>query len=95
MPTIDDDGRVPLPDDVVERLDVEPGETPVSVTAESGRIVVEPDPEEVVAATETPDEQAGTDGEGSPAAVDDPPWDPDVFSRKHRERIRRGARGED
>lgn len=49
MPTVDSKGRIVLPQELRERLDIGPGEE-VDVHEENGRVVVEPErsPEEII-----------------------------------------------
>ncbi|NHX37107.1 MULTISPECIES: AbrB/MazE/SpoVT family DNA-binding domain-containing protein [Halolamina] len=49
MPKVDSKGRVVLPQELRERLDIGPGEE-VDIHEENGRLVVEPerDPEEII-----------------------------------------------
>lgn len=86
MARIDTKGRVTLPKAVREDLGLEPG-TEVEVHDEDGRVVIEPerDPEDVIADLERmTGEIERVPGEGASLGED-------LFARKHREAIRRGA----
>lgn len=84
MVTVDSKGRIVLPQDVRDRLELRPG-TEVTVRNDGDRIVVEPedDPEEIIDDIETLVEEASSDRP-------DPDTD-DPFSRDHLEAIQRGA----
>lgn len=85
MPTVDAKGRIVLPKEVRERLDIDPG-TEVDVQEEDGRVVVEPerDPDEIIERMESLIEDAAADR----TPPDD---DLDVYAREHAETIRRQA----
>jgi AbrB family looped-hinge helix DNA binding protein len=86
MVTVDSKGRIVLPKEVRERLDIRPG-TEVEVRVEDGRVVVdtEPDPERVV------DRLESLVAEASAERDPDPPGERDRHARDHAETIRRGA----
>ena len=87
MPTVDSKGRIVLPQEVREALDIAPG-TEVAVHEEDGRAVVEPedDPDEVIERMETLiEETSRTAGDAVPLDDTSP------VARKHREAVRRGA----
>ena len=86
MPKVDPKGRIVLPKDVRERLDIEPG-AEVEVRADDGKAVVEPerDPDEIIGRMEELVESADT---GPQTDIDDR----DVYARDHAETVRRRAR---
>ena len=86
--TIDSKGRIVLPKELRERLDLTPG-TEVIVREQDGEVVVDPvdDPETVLArmerlVAETAPEQPDT------TALDES----DPIAHEHREAVRKGAR---
>jgi len=85
MTKVDAKGRIVLPKEVRDRLDIEPG-AEVEVRADDGRAVVEPerDPGDIVDRMETLIEK-GTDERAPP---DD---DLDAYARDHAETVRRQA----
>jgi len=90
MVTVDSKGRVVLPKEVRDRLDISPG-TEVEVRVEDGRVVVdtETDPERVVDRLESLVAEAGANRDP------DPPGERDPHARDHAETIRRGAEADD
>ena len=86
MPTVDSKGRLVLPQEVREQLEITPG-TEVTVHEEDGRVIVEPaeDPDAVIERMERLIEETAVDDETRP--LDDAA----PVARKHRETIRRGA----
>jgi AbrB family looped-hinge helix DNA binding protein len=86
MVKVDSKGRIVLPQDVRERLDITPG-TEVDVREEDGKAVVEPedDPEQVIERMEQLIQEAATNSEETT------PLDTDPVAKKHREAVRRGA----
>ena len=90
MPRVDSKGRIVLPKEVRERLDLESG-TEVEVREEDGKAIVEPetDPERVIDRMESLIEEAAA--ERSPREYDDL----DVYAREHADTIRRQARSGD
>lgn len=93
MPEIDDEGRLPLPDEILERYHLKPGTT-VEVETDGCRLVLEPQrtPEEILARMDELLEEVPDDlsERADPPDEDRPPWDVDVFSQRHRENIRSG-----
>lgn len=87
MPEIDDEGRLPLPDEILECYHLEPGTT-VRVETEGGRIVLEPErpPEEILARMDELLEEV-RNGEIQRAETAN---ENDPFARSHREKIRSG-----
>jgi len=88
MVKVDDKGRIVLPKELRERLDITPG-TEVDIHEKDGRAVVEPedDPERIIERMEQlVAETAPENGETSPLADG-----VDPIARKHREAIRRGT----
>lgn len=89
MPKVDSKGRIVLPQELRERLDIGPGEE-VDVHEENGRVVVEPErsPEEIIDRME--ELVAGiSDREPTPYEELDPQ------SRDHVDTIRRQAENAD
>jgi len=89
MPKVDDKGRIVLPKEVRERLDLTPG-TEVEVRADAGRAIVAPedDPERIIRQLD--------DLVASAAPKREPPatgGDLHPIARKHAERIRNGVEG--
>lgn len=88
MVTVDQKGRVVLPQEIRERLGISPG-TEVEIKEENGKAVVKPedDPEQVIERMEElieetssqPEERGSFDEEADPIA------------QKHRDVVRRGA----
>lgn len=88
MTKVDSKGRIVLPQEIRERLDITPG-TEVDIHEEGGRAVVEPEdnPDEILARMEQLVEETSSErGETRP-----PTNGADPISQKHREAIRRGA----
>ncbi|MCD2201064.1 AbrB/MazE/SpoVT family DNA-binding domain-containing protein [Halobacterium sp. KA-4] len=88
MAKVDSKGRIVLPKEVRERLDITPG-TEVAIHEEDGKAVVEPEdnPEQIIERME----QLIT--ETSPEPGETMPLDEgaDPIAQKHRDAIRRGA----
>jgi AbrB family looped-hinge helix DNA binding protein len=88
MPTVDSKGRIVLPQEVRERLDIDPG-TEVTVREEAGRAIVEPedDPQQILDRMET------LVAETTPASEERHPFegDSDPIARRHREAVQDGA----
>lgn len=86
MTTVDSKGRVVLPKEVRDRLDIAPG-TEVEIEEEDGRVVVKPekDPDRIVERLESLVEDAA-EGRATPDYDD-----LDVHARKHADAIRRQA----
>lgn len=92
MSKVDSKGRIVLPKEVRERLDITPG-TEVAVREEDGTVVVEPekDPEEILERMEQLVAETSADrGETKPPADS-----PDPVARDHRAAVRRGAKRDD
>lgn len=90
MVKVDSKGRVVLPKEVRERLDLAPG-TEVEIREVDGKAVVEPerDPEAIVDRLTSLVEEAAA--ERDPDDYDDL----DVYAREHAETVRRQARTPD
>jgi len=88
MAKVDSKGRIVLPQEVRERLDITPG-SEVEVHEEGGRAIVEPedDPDEVIERMEQLVEETAVE-RGETAPLDS---DADPIARKHRDAVRRGA----
>jgi AbrB family looped-hinge helix DNA binding protein len=86
MPTVDSKGRIVLPQELRERLEINPG-TEVTVREEDDSLVVEPadDPDAIIERMERLVEETAADGEMRPLD------DATPVARKHREAVRRGA----
>jgi len=86
MPTVDSEGRVVLPREVLERLGITPG-SEMEIREEDGQVVIEPedDPDEIVADLEGLIEAATAERDRT---SDD---DLDAQSRDHVDTIRRRA----
>lgn len=87
MPKVDAKGRVVLPQELRERLDIAPG-TEVEVREEDGEVVIRPeaDPERILERLDRlVDEAASRRGETTPLDATDP------AARRHRDAVRRGA----
>lgn len=88
MPTVDSKGRIVLPKDVRERLDITPG-TAVEVHEEDGKAVVEPedDPEAII------ERMVHLVAETSPGREETTPLSAGIepVAQKHRDAVRRGA----
>jgi AbrB family looped-hinge helix DNA binding protein len=90
MPKVDSKGRIVLPQELRDRFDITPG-TEVVVREEDGKMVVRPedDPDQVIERLDRlVEEAASRRGETVPTDGTDP------IPRKHREAVRRGARGD-
>ncbi len=88
MATVDSKGRIVLPQEVRERLDITPG-TEVEIHEEDGKAVVEPedDPQEIIERMEQLVEETSSErGETTPVTDG-----VDPIAQKHRDAIRRGA----
>ncbi len=87
MPEIDDEGRLPLPDEILERHHLKPGTT-VEVETDGGRLVLEPKrtPEEILARMDELLEEVPDD----PSERADTVNEDDPFARSHRRKIRSG-----
>lgn len=90
MVTVDSKGRIVLPQELRERLGIEPG-TEVEISEQDGKAVVEPedDPERIIERMERLVEESTQE---KTAPVDD---DTDPIARKHRAVVRQGAAGDD
>ena len=90
MAKVDSKGRIVLPQEVRERLDIAPG-TEVTIYEEDGRAVVEPekDPDQIIDRME--DLIADADSDRSPQRYDDL----DAIARDHADTIRRQAQQAD
>ncbi|MFB6221466.1 MAG: AbrB/MazE/SpoVT family DNA-binding domain-containing protein [Halolamina sp.] len=88
MPTVDSKGRIVLPQEVRERLDIAPGEE-VEVHEEEGRVVVEPKPDPAQVLEQMEELVAGI-SDREPTAYDE--LDPQ--SKTHVDAIRRQADSE-
>jgi AbrB family looped-hinge helix DNA binding protein len=96
MVRVDSKGRIVLPSEVRDRLGIRPG-SDVEVTAENGRVVVEPedDPDQIMHNLEAMIEAAAAnrecrredESEGMGLTLDEDP-----IAAKQREIIRRGAK---
>lgn len=86
MAKVDSKGRIVLPQDLRERLGLEPG-TEVDVREEEGRAVVEPEdrPEDIIADLERQIKDAASRRKQTPKAELGP------IARDHLETIQRGA----
>lgn len=92
MSKVDSKGRIVLPKEVRERLDITPG-TEVEVREEDGKAVVEPetDPDEILDRMERLVAETSADrGEATPSEDA-----ADPVARKHRAAVRRGAKRDD
>lgn len=89
MPRVDSKGRVVLPRELRDRLDITPG-TEVEVREEDGKMVLRPetDPAQVIERLERLVEETASPEETTP------PEDVDPVARKHRDAVRRGAEAE-
>jgi AbrB family looped-hinge helix DNA binding protein len=88
MTKVDAKGRIVLPQEVRERLGIEPG-SEVEVREEDGKAVVEPedDPEQILEEMEQlVEEAAGRRGETTPLDEDVAP-----AAKRHRTTVRQGA----
>lgn len=88
MPKVDSKGRIVLPQELRDRLDITPG-TEVEVREEDGKMVLQPeaDPDQVIERLERLVEETASRSEKAT-----PPDDIDPVARKHRDAVRRGAR---
>ena len=88
MPNVDSKGRIVLPKEVREHLDITPG-TEVTVREEAGKVVVEPedDPEEIIERMEQLVAETATQRDETRPL--DKSVDP--TAHKHRTAVRRGA----
>lgn len=92
MSKMDSKGRIVLPKEVRERLNITPG-TEVEVREEDGKAVVEPedDPADILDRMEQLVAETSTDrGESTPPADSSDP-----VARDHRAAVRRGATRDD
>lgn len=88
MPKVDSKGRIVLPQELRERLNITPG-TEVEVREEDGKAVVKPEnsPDEILERMEQlVAEAASNRGEMAPLSEA-----ADPVARKHRDAVRRGA----
>lgn len=88
MATVDSKGRIVLPQEVRERLDITPG-TEVEIHEEDGKAVVEPEdnPEQIIERMEQ------LIADTAPEQGDTTPLDEgvDPIAQKHRDAVRNGA----
>lgn len=88
MAKVDSKGRIVLPQEVRERLDITPG-TEVEIREENGKAVVEPEdnPDDILDRMEQlVDEASSEDGETTPLHEG-----ADPIAQKHRDAVQRGA----
>ena len=92
MSRVDSKGRIVLPKEVRERLDITPG-TEVEVHEENGKAVVKPevDPDDILDRMERLVAETSAGENESPPARDAP----DPVAKKHRDAVRRGAERDD
>jgi len=92
MSRVDSKGRIVLPKEVRERLDITPG-TEVEVHEENGKAVVKPevDPDDILERMERLIAETSAGENESPPARDAP----DPVAEKHRDAVRRGAERDD
>lgn len=97
MTKVDPKGRIVLPQEVRERLDITPG-TEVEIREEDGKAVVEPekDPEEIIARMEDligekREVEEGTFSETEHGETRPLSEEPDPIAQEFRENVRKGA----
>lgn len=92
MVTVDSKGRVVLPQDVRDRLGITPG-TEVTIRAEDGKAVVEPedDPERIIERMEQLVAEASANRDSASASYEEM----HPIARKHADIICRGAEAAD
>jgi len=94
---VDSKGRIVIPQEVRDQLELGPG-TEVEVRVEDGQIVVDPevDPEEIIRRTEQLLEEVATERAATPSAGENDDGERvDPIARRHREVVRRGAADSD